>query len=125
MLPGERSTQELGENLAAGFSVDRIVMTLTKIKRLGYLQQSDRLIIISALRMLQRILRRKNPVEIEQTLLPFIRDFSQEDINKLIGIVNSLLEKGSADEQEIKLLKDFFTAYGKVLLNKAQDLSGC
>jgi len=118
MRPGAKNTQRLGENLAVGFSVDKIIATLVRTERLGDLQLDDRSVIEDAVAILQETLRGEKWVHFQ------IRNIylDRQSVNQLIEITNSLLEKGAVEREEFQSLLDFFTAYSRALLDKARSV---
>lgn len=123
MLPGGKDTRKLGENLVAGFSADRVVMVLCSTKESGCLQLNDRVVIGRALRVLRRALKRgEHWSDVRQSLPSWIEDPRQvpEYINRLIGILNSLLRREIVEKDDIQLLVDFFIDYSKILLDRSK-----
>lgn len=138
----EAEFTDLRNSLSTGFLVDRVVMALTRTQRLGRVEEKDRPVLQEALELLRQILEGEEWLDSKtfdsrsaQSALAFNRAVNtlslqvkapQEFIRciqRLDKIIDALLQQNRAvDKQQLKLARDFFSAYGRGVFVEAQNI---
>lgn len=132
---------QMGNSLATGFFIDKVVMALAKVQKVTYLQQEDRPVIEKASCLLERVLNGERLLDVKKfdahsgesalafgraatALSPRIRIPSElvEYINCLKETLNILLKEGTAPDDEVKEARQFFFRYGKGVFAEAQNV---
>ena len=130
---------QMGNSLATGFFIDKVVMALAKVQKLGCLQEEDRPVIEKASSLLERVLEGERWLNVKkfdahsgESALAFDRaaralplhiripnEFIQY-ITRLKGTFNMLLQQSTAPDDEVKLVRRFFFSYGRTVFMEAQ-----
>jgi len=137
----ETEFAQMGDSLSTGFFIDKVVLSLARTQRLGRLLPEDRHTIEQAVEILRQVLSGEKWLGVKQfdvhsgeSALAFDRAVKAlsltfrepskfaEYITHLENILTTLLEEGTASETEIRLMRTFFSGYGRRVFAEAQSV---
>lgn len=138
----ETEFTELGNSLSTGFFIDRVVMTLVRIQRLGKVTEESRPVLQEALQLLNQICEGEKWLDNKtfdsrsaESAMAFNRAVSSlsfqfraqkeftDYIEKLKTIIESLLEQNRiSEEEDLRTVRNFFSAYGRRVFIEAQNI---
>ena len=134
----ETEFAELSDSLSTGFFADKVVMAFARTQRLGRLQDKDRPTIKEAERLLEHVLRgerwlvnkklgaksAESAVAFDRAVhaLPRIKVPSEfvNHIKRLLQILDTVQEKGTAPEKEIQEVRSFFFNFARAVSIESQ-----
>lgn len=132
---------QLGNSLATGFFIDKVVMALARVQKLGCLQDEDRPVIEKASRLLEQILEGEKWLDVKkfdghsgESALAFGRAASALALHIRLPsefiqyitcrekTLSMLLQGNTVSNDEVKLAREFFFSYGRRVFTEAQNV---